>query len=254
MIRGSSDRTTDVVPAVSGVLLLLLGLMSAVGGGFVRAEDRIPQGMVLIPEGWFTMGSNRWDADEAPERQIYLKAFFIDRYEVTNGQYRQFDPRHRFPPGGADLPVIGVTWEEAQAYARWAGKRLPTEEEWEKAARGRDGRTFPWGEAYGASFCNVRQSRRASPALGGSFLKDRSPFDVYDLAGNVTEWTSSWYQPYPGAASQDNDDFGEKFRVIRGSWWDGDFDCTARASYRNFARPDLRSPGIGFRTVKELEP
>lgn len=253
MITGSGGRRTDAAPAVKVVLLLSLGMLSATVCGSAFAEDRVPQGMVLIPEGWFIMGSNRWDGDEAPERRVYLKAFFVDRYEVTNGQYRQFDPGHRFPPGGEDFPVTDVTWDEALAYARWAGKRLPTEEEWEKAARGTDGQTFPWGEEYGATICNVRQSLRASPAPGGSFPKDRSLFGVYDLAGNVAEWTASWYQPYPGGASK-NDDFGEKFRVIRGSWWDGDFDCTARASYRNFARPDLRYPGIGFRTVKEVEP
>ena len=242
-----------MAPPVRVVLLLLLGMLSAAVRGSAFAEDRVPQGMVLIPEGWSIMGSNRWDGDEAPERRLYLNAFFIDRYEVTNGQYRQFDPGHRFPPGGEDLPVTDVTWEEAQTYARWGGTRLPTEEEWEKAARGVDGRTFPWGEEYGATLCNVRQSQRASPTPGGSFPKDRSALGVYDLAGNVAEWTASWYRPYPGGTSK-NDDFGEKFRVIRGSWWDGDFDCTARASYRNFARPDLRSPGIGFRTMKGVEP
>jgi len=256
MITGSGGRRTERTPPVVVALLLLLPILSATVGGSASAQDVVPQGMVLIPGGWSIMGSNRWDGDEAPEQRVYLKAFFIDRYEVTNGRYRRFDPGHRFPPGGEDLPVTGVTWDEALAYARWAGKRLPTEEEWEKSARGTDGRTFPWGEEYGATICNVRQSLRASPSPGGGFPKDRSPFGVYDLAGNVAEWTASWYQPYPAYPGRTikNDDFGETFRVIRGSWWDGDFDCTARASYRNFARPDLRSPGIGFRTVKDVEP
>lgn len=253
MSPGSNVMRMDVAPPTKVALVFLFWLLGATVCGSASTEDRVPQGMVLIPEGWFIMGSNRWDGDEAPERRVYLKAFFIDRYEVTNGRYRRFDPGHRFPPDGEDLPVTDVTWDEALAYARWAGKRLPTEEEWEKSARGTEGRTFPWGEEYGATLCNVRQSLRASPSPGGGFPKDRSPFGVYDLAGNVSEWTASWYQPYPGGASG-NDDFGEKFRVIRGSWWDGDFDCTARASYRNFARPDLRSPGIGFRTVKDVEP
>lgn len=122
--------------------------------------------MILIPKGWFVMGSNRWDKDEAPERKVYLKAYYIDKYEVTNREYQRFDPSHKFPPGKEDHPVVNVSWFEADAYCRWAGKRLPAEEEWEKAARGTAGKTYPWGEDYFPGICNSIQSGREDTVPG----------------------------------------------------------------------------------------
>lgn len=220
--------------------------------GQAQSVSPLPGEMALVPEGWFIMGSDRWDNDERPQRKVYLKAFHIDRYEVTNRQYRAFDPSHRFSPGQEDHPVANVSWHEANAYARWAGKRLPTEEEWEKTARGTEGRTYPWGEEYIQGICNTYQTNRWATAPVGFFAGDVSPYGVYDMVGNVMEWTSSLYLPYPGNESDHNEDFEKGFRVVRGSSWDGDFYCYGRASYRNFAPPEGRYPSLGFRCAKDV--
>lgn len=225
--------------------LILLGLT-------ILSSEGVPPGMILVPEGWFSLGTNGWDEDEAPQRRVYLKAYYIDKYEVTNREYQRFDPSHKFPAGKEDHPVVNINWFEADAYCRWAGKRLPTEEEWEKAARGTDGRTYPWGEGYSPAICNSKQAGRDDTAPGGTFPNDISPYRVYDLAGNVSEWTLNWYQPYPGGSNH-HVDYGKKFRVFRGNSWDEDFDCYGRSAFRNFAPPEGRYPSIGFRCVKDHE-
>ena len=170
--------------------------------------------MVLVPAGPFLMGSLEGDPDERPPRRVTLHAFYIDKYEVTHGQYAAFVaatgrkppvdwPGGKPPPSLAKHPVVNVTWSDAEAYARWAGKRLPTEAEWEKAARGADGRLFPWGDDA------ARKSASGAPAQGskhpegktfpvGSFPDDTAPCGAKDMAGNVWEWTADWYAAYPG--------------------------------------------------------
>jgi formylglycine-generating enzyme required for sulfatase activity len=166
------------------------------------------EGMTLIAAGEFKMGSSpadNWaESDEQPQRVVNLPAFYIDELEVTQLQYKQFvdasgwpPPRDwkegTFPEDTEFLPVTGVTWWDANAYARWAGKRLPTEAEWEKAARGSDGRRFPWGDAFEPDHAN--NSENLLPV--GSKPTGASPYGVQDMAGNVSEWTSSIYAPYP---------------------------------------------------------
>lgn len=212
-----------------------------------------PPEMLLIPGGWFLLGNDHWDSDEGPAQRAYLPAYYIARTEVTHRQYRAFDPTHQFPPGEEDHPVANVTWAEADAYARWAGKRLPTEWEWEKAARGPDGRRYPWGDDLEPAWANTGAAGLGGTAPVGSFPRDVGPFGVMDTVGNVAEWTASWYLPYPGGGTT-NPDFGESFRVVRGMSWDGDFDCDGRTAFRNFARPDFRHPTIGFRLAQDATP
>jgi len=154
-------------------------------------------------------------------------AFNIDRFEVTRIEYRQFLKATR--PDALDAKrdaeleewsmyaVVSVTWLDADRYCRWKGARLPTEEEWEKAARGADGRRFPWGDEYADSKTNMQQGGLAPI---GSFPEDTSPYGVMDMAGSVTEWTSSWYTRYPRNTSEDPD-YGETLRVVRGGSWGG---------------------------------
>ncbi|MFQ6672918.1 MAG: SUMF1/EgtB/PvdO family nonheme iron enzyme, partial [Candidatus Tectimicrobiota bacterium] len=149
------------------------------------------QTMILIPAGDFIMG------EDEPKR-IYLDALYIDQYEVTNALWDRVVPvSKRRPKSLCDrCPVINVSWYEAESYCTKVGKRLPTEAEWEKATRGSEGRAYVWGEQFRPGLANVKSSadKFSYTAPIGSFSLDKSPYGVFDLAGNVAEWTASWYQ------------------------------------------------------------
>jgi len=213
--------------------------------------------MVHIPAGSFLMGSDESRGNEGPAHTVHVNAFYIDRYPVTHEEYKRFvdatghpvpcydvewaepygynwDPQKRTPPKGKERhPVVLVSWEDAQAYATWAGKRLPTEAEWERAARGADGRRWPWGDGFVQGRCNTRESGANGTVPVGQYSpRDESPDGVGDMVGNVWEWTSSLFRPYPydaddGRESQE----AEGWRVLRGGSWRNDLDrarCTAR--------------------------
>ncbi len=234
--------------------------------------------MVLIPAGEFVMGSNKIDTagearefgtvkplylDEHPERRISLPDYYIDKYEVTNVAYGVFvrETSARAPAGwkpGILLgqehhPVTGINWYDAERYCRWGGKRLATEAEWEKAARGTDGREYPWGNKYDGKRANTGDAGRGGLVKIGSFPQGASPFGVHDLTGNAWEWVDAWYQAYPGS-DFDSPLFGEKFKVIRGMSWGGSGHYAIphfyRAAYRSYARPETSFPDVGFRCAK----
>lgn len=234
-----------------------------------RSSDRPPpMSMALVPEGEFIMGSNDRD-NESPPHRVTLKAFRIDRYEVTTAHYAEFlDAVKRDPILGWDevdwktdgnRPIIGVTWDDADAYCRWAGKRLPTEAEWEKAARGTDARRFPWGDSLPttnhANFgkCCVWEGYATLAAIG-SFREGESPYGVDDMAGNVWEWVEDWYDAnyYKNSPNQDptGPSTGEK-KVVRGGSW-GDLSEVLRSSIRNKINPTLRHTDVGFRCVQDI--
>jgi formylglycine-generating enzyme required for sulfatase activity len=216
---------------------------------FAMEEGYVPPGMVLIPASKFTMGLDGASPDERPQRELDLDAFYIDKFEVTNEQFKKVYPSHAFPPDAAQFPVTNVTWKQATEYAHAVGKRLPTEEEWEKAARGTDGREYPWGMEFKKEYCNV-----ASPATGvlrvGSFNLGASPYNVMDMAGNAYEWTSSWYQAYPGNTDVTKD-YGQVFRVLRGGSYSSDR-FGVRCARRHFDRVDYARPDYGFRCAKDV--
>jgi len=230
-----------------------------------RKGPEPPEGMVLVPAGDFLMGINAGPRDESPMVRVPLPSYFIDITPVTNREYARFVDAtdHRppttwktvsFPPGTGDLPVTGVTWQDAMDYCEWAGKRLPTEAEWEKAARGTDTRIFPWGNKWQPTFANwggnPRSHGSATTQPVGTFPNDRSPYGCLDMAGNVKEWTASWYKPY-GPTDYRNDDFGEKFKVVRGgSYLSQDRDYL-RTTSRSHARPE-EAGDIGFRTAMDV--
>ena len=193
-----------------------------------------PGEMVLIPAGEYIVGTNEKDPEggannAAPEHKVKLQAFWIDKYEVTGREYLDFSIntsyvaegqnegktwRTFFSTGKPKVPVVYLTWKDADAYCKAQGERLPTEEEWEAAARGLQGFRFPWGNEWLDNKTNTAEAGFRVPVDVGKF-DDVSPFGVHDMFGNVQEWTSSWFKAYPGNKKGDSN-FGERFRVIRG--------------------------------------
>ncbi|MEW6325847.1 MAG: SUMF1/EgtB/PvdO family nonheme iron enzyme [Nitrospirota bacterium] len=212
--------------------------------------------MVYVPAGYFLMGSTPEDGavgfdvgvDEFPQRRVYLKTYYIDQFEVTNGQWLEYMRSTKTaympaywknglpPPGQENHPVTDTDWYDADAYCRWAGKRLPTEEEWEKAARGSDGRHWPWGNQHDLSRANTLETGRDWAEPVGSHPEGVSPYGAHDMAGHVWEWTSSWYQAYPGNQLQ-RGGYGEHQRVARGGSWHTPLSPFARSAHRY--TPDL---------------
>lgn len=202
----------------------------------------------------------QWFQAEKPQREVFVDAFYIDKYEVTNAQYKTFidatehrPPRHwennTYPVEEDNLPVVYVSWKDAVTYCRWVGKRLPIEEEWEKAARGVDAHIWPWGNEFDIKKCNVESWEGSGPKPVGSYPQGVSPYGVYDMAGNVWEWTDGWYDAYPGSVYT-SPEFGQKFRVARGGSWyhyDSLGPIGARCASRDRGTEDHISYVVGFR-------
>lgn len=229
-----------------------------------------PNEMILIPAGEFIMGTDNRLPDEGPQHKVTLPAYYIDLYEVTNLQYEKFNnetkrrsPAHfrnrTFPEGKADHPVTHVSWIDADAYCAWAGKRLPTDQEWEKAARGTDGRWYPWGEEFDSQKANTPLRWQEVGAFGdttpvGAFEAGKSPYGVYDMSGNVWEWTASWYHAYPGNKTA-SESYGDRYKTLKGGSW---FDCSfykcgisAPVFNRAFFSKKVKNDSFGFRCAKD---
>jgi len=220
-------------------------------------------GMVYVPGGKFVFGSDNGDPCESPCATVDIPSFYIDKTEVTNAAYKRFTDAtgHRtpvhwergvIPPGLEDHPVAWVNWEDATAYAKWSGARLPTEREWEKAARGTDGRIYPWGDYFDSTRCNTWESGIRGTASVGSFPEGESPYHVLDMAGNVAEWVADRFQPYPNTATI-LEKYSENLRVLRGGSWTFN-EYYARASHRYPRSPQDRHGSYGFRTARDAEP
>jgi formylglycine-generating enzyme required for sulfatase activity len=231
-----------------------------------------PNEMILIPAGEFIMGSDSRLPDEGPQHNVKLPAYYIDKFEATNLQYKKFNdatsgrsPRHwrnrTFPAGKADHPVVYVSWDNASAYCDWAEKRLPTDAEWEKAARGTDGRMFPWGDEFSTAAANTPVRWQEIGKFGdtspvGAFEAGKSPYGVHDMSGNVWEWTASWYKAYPGNQTP-SESYGERYKTLKGGSW---FDCSfykcgisAPVFNRSFFAKKVKNDSFGFRCAKNAE-
>jgi len=214
---------------------------------------------VYIEGGAFILGSDAGNEDETPQQEMIVSSFNIDLYPVTNAEYKEFvdaaghsPPRTweegSYPDGLADHPVVWVNWNDAKAYCEWAGKRLPTEFEWEKAARGTDGPVYPWGDTFDAAKCNSRESNLKGTSPVGSYPDGVSSYGLFDMAGNVWEWTADWYQGYRGTRYELSR-YGEQFKVLRGgSWFDGQ--DAVRTAVRKSFDPNQGFSTIGFRCAE----
>jgi len=305
-------------------------LMLTIGQGCDRSPgsskpSHIKVNEVLIPQGPFVMGSNKIDdenkskefglvkplyLDEHPKQKITLQPYYIDQYEVTNSQYKQFvlathyqepfdwsqngynlvgerlkitdvetlrwiaseyfkldlDTRHmnkvelvaamlkdqEFKDG---LPVTGVSWYDAKAFCQWRGARLPTEAEWEKAARGPEGLEYPWGNQWDTSKTNAGDNDQWEGGVApvGSYPQNKSPYGIYDMAGNVWEWVEDWYKSYPGN-QYTSEFFGEKNKVLRGGGGGvGHYALSYffRNAMRSYAPPGVKNNDVGFRCARD---
>lgn len=262
---------------------VVLGALGAFAAPEVWADAEAAQAKsaqdaerVKIPSGYVVMGTDssalksqlgdkrtrpEWYMDETPQRKAVVKEFLIDSTEVTNERYKEPNPKHSYPENLKDHPVVNVTWEEADAFCKSAGGRLPTQAEWERAARGEDGRIYPWGNEFFAEYSifmgtpgvdarlrvgSYSLEESASSLLGGtksvgSREKGNSPFGIYDMAGNAWEWVDGWY------------DEDKNLRMLKGGSW-----LTPQASVRSAVRlgddPNSRYNDYGFRCAYDSAP
>jgi formylglycine-generating enzyme required for sulfatase activity len=295
-----------VTPSCLGAYILFFCSVPLTSGGLALAVEN-PDDMVRIPAGEFRMGASADSGglpDEQPERSILLSAYYIDRFEVTNEAYLLFVSitGHRMPensnssatlwkdrkpiPGIERHPVVNVSWSDAETYCRWAGKRLPTEAEWEKAARGTDGRRYPWGNRWDFSLANSASywadrtvefnsgadweafwikgdGARIAKQKGlngevltmpiGSFPSAVSVYGLFDMAGNAAEWVQDWYDPnYYSSAPLTNPPGPQRgaIKSMRGGSWLKPA-VSLRTSDRDWGTMDSRPSGTGFRCAQD---
>jgi len=314
VLSGCGDKVEDPGP-LSKKVSVMSGQIAPLGE------------MLLVPAGEFVMGSNKVDEagmkerygfvktpymDEHPEHRVKLDAFYIDKYEVTNVQYKRFVIAAKRPvpfewtQNGYNvyqdklaifdveklrqialdyfkldmdtrkmnkdqllkamfaklkfmdnLPASDVTWYDAFSYCEAAGKRLPTEAEWEKAARGEKGQEFPWGDTWDPAVANTGDDVEWEEGIApvGSYEKSKSPYGVYDLSGNVWEWVQDWYQAYEGSTYK-SDEFGEKNKVLKGGGGGiGHYSISLffRGASRQYSDPNMASGDVGFRCAKDYK-
>jgi len=224
----------------------------------------ITEFMVEIPAGLFTLGNDNSDPNEAPAQEMELPAFMMDAFEVTNADYATFAEatgfvtfreqeespqnwRAAYTEAKENHPVVFVTLNDAQSFCDWAGKRLPTEFEWEKAARGPEGYLYPWGNQYDASLLNGKDSGLRGTTAVGSYPPNG--YGLFDMAGNVKEWVDSSYIAYPGSDYQDSH-YNPDFRGIRGGGWFDEAEYVLSTN-RNGGDPQITAnDDIGFRCAK----
>lgn len=222
--------------------------------------------MVTIPAGWFTMGQDTQRRANRPQRRVYLDAYAIDRTEVTNAAYGQFIKETGYQPRrgwDANLesargqePVTALLWNEALAYCQWAGKRLPTEAEWEKAARGQDARIYPWGDAWDAARANTAESGYGAVLPVGSFPQGASPYGVLDMCGNAAEWVNDYFTFDYYTLAPDHNPQGPQ-QVLDHGLRGGSYADPAEFAttfFRNSSHSVRPNPRVGFRCAQSITP
>ena len=247
---------------LSGYPPLVIDQETGVGGaGPVIIVGADGAEMVYIPDSVFFMGDNDGAVEERPRMSVFLEGFFMDRFEISNERFSKFiketaykpEGGFKFDSGSKNLPARRLTWKDVESYCAWAGKRLPLEYEWEKAARGVDGRKWPWG--------NNAKDRSKLTGVAGLVLMDeyddpsgQSPYGCLHMADNVWEWVDDWFKGYvlnPEPAPR----YGEKYKVLKGgSWWDCSFykcGISAPVYNRSFFLRSTKNNSFGFRCAKD---
>lgn len=277
------------IPALLFTFLIGLALFQFLN----KTKGREGREMVLIQGGTFMMGSTEEDVESAhalmkkydpdaamrdfepeqPSHPVKIDTFYIDKYEVTHAEFKEYLQKQnrsaelsQLPtPPGENHPVTGVSWMQADSYCRWAGKELPTEAQWEMAARDRDRRIYPWGweppDGSRANFCGTKCEKESkdgsdgytTTAPVGSYENGKSKSGVYNMAGNVREWVRDWYDAKVYTRANRSNPYNEKeseHRVVRGGSW-ASVPPSLRSAYRGFRRPDARDDKTGFRCATQ---
>jgi iron(II)-dependent oxidoreductase len=260
-----------LIGGAAAVVVLLAGLAWYLTRGKIdpkpptgSGQGIVPPGMVRIPGAEFMLGRNDGSEYDFPAHKVSVKSFLIDETELTNDEYQQYidatrsqPPRHwtngRYAMREAQLPVVNVTWFEASNYCASLGKRLPTEEEWEYAAKGNDERRYPYGNEWLPSRSNAAEDDLRAPRPVRTYPDGKSPFGIYDMAGNVQEWTSSEFKAYPGSKLTEEQKAANAGRkVLRGGAYQArkEFQTTTE---RFFYLPSTANEYTGFRCAKDAQ-
>ena len=294
----------------------------------LEGNQNSPEDMMLIPEGTFLMGSTKQDIEklltldqhieverlnnEIPQREVYLNAYYIDKYPITNAKYKIFIESGGYAHkvywsdagwnyimkskpienneledvlnGEPDCPTVNISWYEAEAFAKWSRKRLPTEAEWENAARGTDGRIYPWGNEFDKTRLNCAENKIEKPTPVTKYPQGQSVYGCFDMAGNVWEWAADWYDskyyqhapnkdPQGPNVAEENPGFWRPeevgisiyelkpsptggtlsgCKVLRGGSWNGSGIVHVRCSNRDYDEPIYKNDTIGFRCAMSL--
>jgi formylglycine-generating enzyme required for sulfatase activity len=290
IMNNSIDESSKWIIAIAILLIVAclccLACMCLIGAGLlihasIRTAQPLPSEIVddygvpmnIIPEGHFVMGQQSHYDNEQPVHTVYLNSYYMDVYEVTNARYKDCEndgvcdspvslrssthSSYYDNPQFSNYPVVYVTWEQAQNYCTWRGGRLPTEAEWEKAARGgSDVRQLPWGEGLECDKTNFDQCGIGDVVEVGSYPNGASPYGLQDMMGNVWEWVSDWYSDAYYQISTDVNPLGPStgtFKVLRGGSFD-EYTNEMNVSYRGSDNPINATNEIGFRCVKEVNP
>jgi formylglycine-generating enzyme required for sulfatase activity len=223
--------------------------------------------MRFVPAGEFIMGRNTGPDNERPVHTVHLDGYYMDKYEVTNVAYKQCvdsgtcqlpaDVNRYNDPYYSDHPVVYVDWNMAKTYCEWRGARLPTEAEWEKAARGSDGRTYPWGDGMDCNKANSQSVCVSDTTKVGSYESGKSPYGIYDMAGNVWEWVNDWYDEQYYQSSPASNPLGPdsgQYRVLRGGSWSDNGGTSVRSAFRLMYVPEHTDYLVGFRCSRSISP
>ncbi len=224
----------------------------------LQLNSPCPQGSALVPEGWFLMGQDDLRPSNGPQHKVYLDAFCIQKTEVTRQAYQDYlssteQVNSKLPGKDAQLPVVGIPWDEAQSYCQGISMRLPTEAEWEKAARGTDGRVYPWGNDWDSSLANTLEQDIGGVLPIGSFPRGASPYGILDMVGNAAEWVSDHYDASYYQSSPDHNPSGPT-QVLDHGLRGGSYASTSQQAttyFRDSSHSAMPNPHVGFRCASD---